>query len=54
MWYTKEEKKESSYKKKTSKEERKANTVVINVWTCTKDYIRSQRAINRPGVHVKY
>jgi hypothetical protein len=39
--YIKKEKKESLCKKELSKEERKANTVVINIQTCVKDHIKS-------------
>jgi hypothetical protein len=52
--YTKEGKKESLSKEKTSKEERKTNVVVINIQTCAEDHIKSQHTINRPGVYVKY
>jgi hypothetical protein len=52
--YTKGGKKGSLRKEKSSGEERKANVVVVNVQTRVKDYVRSQRAIDGPGVHVEY
>jgi hypothetical protein len=52
--YTKGGKKGSPRKEKSSGEERKANAVVVNVRMRAKDYTRSQRVINGPGVHVEH
>jgi hypothetical protein len=47
-------KKGSLCKEESSGEERKANAVVIDVRTRAEDHIKSQRAIDGPGVHVKH